>query len=378
MRSCPLRGSALRGREKLPFPLGAGLAPPLSEISRARAVVNLLKVLGMINERTLRRTLIVIALAALAIGLATAFAGHQGAARRIWAAGTIPVVLALAISIVRDILAGRMGVDAIAFLSMAAALALGQTFAGVVVAIMYAGGNVLEDYAVGRAERDLKSLVDRAPRVAHRRTGVSFEDVPIEQISIGDMILVRAGEVIPVDGLITRQGALLDESAVTGEPIPVTRRAGETARSGAVNAGETLEIQASAIASESTYAGIVRMVTAAQTAKAPFIRMADRYALVLLPATLLVAGAAWLFSHDPVRGLAVLVAATPCPLILAAPVAFIAGTAQAARRRHPDQRWRASGGTRTHVHGDVRQDGHANGRRSEVGRRRTGSRRRPR
>jgi hypothetical protein len=116
MRSCPLRGGALRGREKLPFPLGAALAPPLSEIFRARAVVNLLKVLGMINERTLRRTLIVIALAALAIGLATAFAGHHGAARRIWAAGTIPVVLALAISIVRDILARRMGVDAIAFL----------------------------------------------------------------------------------------------------------------------------------------------------------------------------------------------------------------------------------------------------------------------
>ena len=286
----------------------------------------------MINERGVRRALIAIALAALVIGLALAFTGHHGLAQKIWAAGTLPVVTALAISIVRDIVAGRMGVDAVAFLSMAAALALGQTLAGVVVAIMYAGGNVLEDYAVGRAERDLKSLVDRAPRVAHRRTGNSIEDVPIGQISIGDMILVRAGEVIPVDGVITGQSALLDESAVTGEPIPVTRRTGEAARSGAVNAGETLEMQASATASESTYAGIVRMVTAAQTAKAPFIRMADRYAIALLPLTLIVAGTAWLFSHDPVRGLAVLVAATPCPLILAAPVAFIAGTAQAARR----------------------------------------------
>ena len=286
----------------------------------------------MINERTTRRALIMIALAGLSIGLAAAFAGHNGLARWIWAAGTIPVVAGLAISIVRDVLAGRMGVDAVAFVSMAAALALGQTLAGVVVAIMYAGGNVLEDFAVGRAERDLKSLVDRAPRVAHRRTEESFEDVPIGQVSIGDALLVCAGEVVPVDGQITSPSASLDESAVTGEPIPVTRRGGEAVRSGTINGGETFEMEASATAGESTYAGIIKMVTAAQTAKAPFIRMVDRYALLLLPVTLVVAGAAWAFSHDPIRGLAVFVAATPCPLILAAPVAFIAGVAQAARR----------------------------------------------
>src|SRR5450759_4913895 len=125
---------------------------------------------------------------------------------------------------------------------------------------------------------------------------------------------------------------MLDECAVTGEPIPVTRFTGEAARSGAINAGETFEMRASATAGESTYAGIIKMVTAAQTAKAPFIRMADRFALLLLPVTLLVAGAAWVLSGDSIRGLAVLVAATPCPLILAAPVAFIAGAAQAARR----------------------------------------------
>jgi heavy metal translocating P-type ATPase len=125
---------------------------------------------------------------------------------------------------------------------------------------------------------------------------------------------------------------MIDESAVTGEPIPVSHQAGELARSGSLNAGDTFEIRASATAGESTYAGIVRMVSAAQTAKSPFIRMADRYALLLLPLTLVTAGGAWLFSGDPVRGLAVLVASTPCPLILAAPVAFIAGVAQAAKR----------------------------------------------
>ena len=153
----------------------------------------------------------------------------------------------------------------------------------------------------------------------------------IDQVAIGDMILVRAGEVIPVDGLILGANATLDEAALTGEPIPVTRNKGDPVHSGTINAGETFELRASASAGESTYAGIVRMVTAAQTAKAPFIRLADRYALILLPVTLVLAGAAWLLSGDPIRGLAVLVASTPCPLILAAPVAFIAGVSRAAR-----------------------------------------------
>jgi P-type E1-E2 ATPase len=145
-------------------------------------------------------------------------------------------------------------------------------------------------------------------------------------------ILVRAGEIIPVDGVIISPVAMLDEAAVTGEPIPVSRKTGELARSGSLNAGDTFEIRASALANESTYAGIVRLVSAAQAAKAPFVRLADRYALLLLPLTLVTAGGAWLFSGDPIRALAVMVASTPCPLILAAPVAFIAGVAQAAKR----------------------------------------------
>ena len=197
---------------------------------------------------------------------------------------------------------------------------------------MYAGGNILEDFAVARAERDLRSLIDRAPKVAHRRVASTIEDVPIEQVAVGDDLLVRSGEVIPVDGIIASPAAVLDEAAISGEPIAVSRQAGELARSGCLNAGDAFEIRASATANESTYAGIVRMVSAAQTAKAPFIRLADRYALLLLPVTLVAAGGAWLFSGDPVRALAVLVASTPCPLILAAPVAFIAGVAQAAKR----------------------------------------------
>ena len=285
-----------------------------------------------VSERFFRRALVWIALAGLLLGLTAWILGRSDLANWCWAGGTIPVLIGLFISMIRDFLAGRLGVDAVAFVSMSGALALGQNLAGIVIALMYAGGNLLEDFAIGRAERDLKSLIDRAPKTAHRRNGSVIEDVPIELVAIGDGILVRAGEVIPVDGVIVSPMAMLDEAAVTGEPIPVNRRTGELARSGSVNAGETFELRASTTANESTYAGIVRMVSAAQTAKAPFVRMADRYALLLLPLTLITAAAAWYFSGDPIRALAVMVASTPCPLILAAPVAFIGGVAQAAKR----------------------------------------------
>lgn len=286
---------------------------------------------GMPNDRLLRRALIAAASGGLILGLAAWSTGRHDWARWCWAAGTIPVIAGLLVSMIRDLLSGRLGVDAVAFVSMLGALALGQELAGIVIAIMYAGGNVLEDFAVARAEHDLRSLIDRAPRIAHRRSDSLVADVPIEKVAVGDQILVQAGEIVPVDGFIVSQGAVIDEAALTGEPIPASRQAGELARSGTLNVGDAFEIRASAAASESTYAGIVRMVNAAQMAKSPFIRMADRYALLLLPATLAIAGGAWLMSGDPVRGLAVLVAATPCPLILAAPVAFIAGVARAAK-----------------------------------------------
>lgn len=286
----------------------------------------------MLTRRTAQLALIALAGGALALGVAAWAIGSGQAATWIWGIGTVPVAAGLLVSMIREVVAGRVGVDAIAFVSMSGAILLGETLAGIVVAVMYAGGNVLEDFAVGRAERELKSLVDRAPRVAHRLRGCRVGDVPIEQVAIGDVVLVRAGEIVPVDGVVASAGATLDEAALTGEPIPVSRRKGEAARSGAVNAGETFEMRAAATAGESTYAGIVRLVTAAQTAKSPFIRLADRYALLLLPVTLVIAGIAWFLSGDPIRGLAVLVAATPCPLILAAPVALIAGVSQAARR----------------------------------------------
>jgi heavy metal translocating P-type ATPase len=286
----------------------------------------------MSPERTLRWSLVAVAILGLAAGIVAHILDQSRLAHLAWTLATIPVVLVLAVSIVRDLLSGRFGVDAIALLSMAAALLLGESLAGAVVALMYAGGNVLEDLAVFRAEQDLRLLVDRAPRVAHRHVDGSIEDVPVAAVAVGDGLLVRAGEVIPVDGVVDADSATIDESALTGEPIPVARQRGSSIFSGTLNAGDTFQMTASSIAGESAYAGIVRLVTAAQTAKAPFIRLADRYALVFLPITVAMAGFAWWISGDLIRSLAVLVAATPCPLILAAPVAFIAGVAQAARR----------------------------------------------
>jgi heavy metal translocating P-type ATPase len=283
-------------------------------------------------ERVLRWALISIAVAGLAAGILAYVAGRPDLAVLCWTLATAPVVAGLAVSIARDLLAGRFGVDAIALVSMSGALALGQPLAGAVVALMYSGGNVLEDIAVARAEHDLRSLVDRAPREAHRRIGDRIEEVPISDVAIGDQLLVRAGEVVPVDGVVTSSAATIDESALTGEPIPVVKPCGAAILSGSLNVGETFDLTVSAAAGESTYAGIVRLVTAAQTAKAPFVRLADHYALMFLPVTLALAFVAWLISGDLIRSLAVLVAATPCPLILAAPVAFIAGVAQAARR----------------------------------------------
>lgn len=162
-------------------------------------------------DQILRRVLILAALASLASGALLWLFDQSRIASWIWAAGTIPVAAGLLVSMVRDVLAGRMGVDAIAFISMTAALVLGQPLAGIVVAVMYAGGNVLEDFAVGRAERDLKTLVDRAPRRAHRRRGEMIDEIAVENVAIDDLLLVRGGEIVPVDGIIISQQTLLDE-----------------------------------------------------------------------------------------------------------------------------------------------------------------------
>lgn len=270
-------------------------------------------------------------LAALGVGGLLHVLSAPEAGDAVWAIATAVVLVPLAWSVGRSLLHGDVGVDAIALVAMAASLALGEYLAGAVVGLMLAGGNALEDSAAGRARRELKALVDRAPRVAHRRVRDVVDEVPVDALAVGDNVVVRHGEVVPIDGLVTSEEAVLDESALTGEALPVTCKRGAPIRSGTVNAGEAFELRATRPASESAYAAVVRLVREAESHKAPFVRMADRYAAFFLPVTLVAAGLAWALSEDPVRGLAVLVVATPCPLILAAPVAILSGVSRAAR-----------------------------------------------
>ncbi len=234
--------------------------------------------------------------------------------------------------LVRSLRRGVLGVDVIALLAIAGALALGEHLAAIIVALMVAGGSALEEFAQARARRELASLLDRTPRIAHRQDGDRVADIPIDAVLPDDLLVIKPGEIVPVDGSVETEAATLDESALTGEAIPVTRAPGDAVRSGVVNAGTPFVLRATASAEHSTYAAVVRLVRAAERERPPLVRLADRWALWFLLVTLLLGGAAWWLAGDATRALAVLVVATPCPLILAAPVALICGVSRAARR----------------------------------------------
>ncbi|MGZ5351941.1 MAG: heavy metal translocating P-type ATPase [Actinomycetota bacterium] len=275
-----------------------------------------------------------LALSIVGIGAGAAFrlADARDAADIAWAVTTAVGILPIGWEVLRGILRREPGVDLIAVLAMVGALAFEEYLAGAVIAFMLASGRSLEDFADARAHRELSALLARAPRVAHRYVGETLESVGVEAVEPGDRLLVKQGEVVPVDGVLEAVTSVLDESALSGESRPIERERGERVRSGGVNAGPAFDLRAVASAAESTYAGIVRLVEQAQREKAPFVRLADRYALVFIPVTLVIAGTAWAVTGDPVRALAVLVVATPCPLILAAPIAIVAGISRAAKR----------------------------------------------
>ena len=271
------------------------------------------------------------AAASLVAGGVLDLAGAHTAASAVWAASTLALLIPLTISVGRSLLRGDVGVDAIALLAMAGALALGEYLAGAVIALMLAGGNALELFAQGRARRELTLLVDRAPKWANRIAGEAVERIGVDQVQVGDRLLVRAGEVIPTDGVVLSTEAIVDDSALTGEPLPRTLHAGATAQRRLHERRRGLRARGRDAGVGSTYAALVRLVRDAEQSQAPFVRMADRYAAVFLPVTLVVAGSAWAISGSPRRAVAVLVVATPCPLILAAPIAFVAGVSRAAR-----------------------------------------------
>ena len=271
--------------------------------------------------------------AGILAGLAAQYVfGDPALAAALWRAGLYVTAVPLLWRVVRSIGGGRFATDIVAALAIIGAILLNQPLAGLVVVLMQSGGESLEAYAAGRASRAVRALEDAAPRIAHRVLERGIEDVPVDAIVPGDELLVRPGEMLPCDGEVIDGDSHVDTSSLTGEPVPRQALPGAAFPSGSLNQEGALTFRATAAARESQYARIVDLVRSAQDQKAPMQRLADHYAAWFTPITLAVCLVTWLVSGDPVRVLAVLVVATPCPLILATPVAMIGGINLAARR----------------------------------------------
>ena len=268
---------------------------------------------------------------ACAAGGAAWLAGSPSVADDFWIAGTVAAIIPATWWVIAGLRAGRFGVDVLAILSLLGSLAVGEYFAGALIAVMLATGQALDAAAERRATKDLRALLDRVPRTARRRTPDGVEVIDLDAVTVEDVVVVGPGEVLPVDGMVVSETAVIDDSALTGEPLQVTYDRGEAVRSGSVNAGGGVEIRATATAADSTYAGIVRLAKQAAAESAPVVRLADRVAAWFVPLALAIAGLAWLFSGSATRAVAVLVVATPCPLLLAAPVAIVSGLSKASR-----------------------------------------------
>ncbi|MCX2951445.1 heavy metal translocating P-type ATPase [Lentzea sp. NEAU-D7] len=255
---------------------------------------------------------------------------QPGAAGICWTAATVVALLPAVTRVVADLRAKRFGADVLAVLALAGTLLVGEHLAGAMVAVMLGTGHALDTFAQRRARRDMSALLDRAPRFAQVRVGDDLRRVPVDEVVPGDVIAVRPGEVVPVDAVLLGD-AEFDESALTGEPLAVRRPRGDQVRSGVVAAGTAVDVRAIATAEDSTYAGVLRLAEQAAASTAPVVRIADRIAAFFLPLALVVAALAAVLARDPVRAVAVLVTATPCPLLLAVPVAITAGMSRASR-----------------------------------------------
>ncbi|UNK70558.1 heavy metal translocating P-type ATPase [Microbacterium sp. H1-D42] len=249
---------------------------------------------------------------------------------------TIAVGIVIAITawgMLKDIIRGHFGLDILALIAMVATLAVGEYIASLVIVLMLSGGEALEDYAQRRAARDLTALLDRSPQIAHVLDGEDARprDIPVDEVVPGMELLVRPSEIVPVDGVLLSAEASFDESSLTGESVPVGRSAGDEVLSGAVNGSNAVRIRALRLSSDSQYQQIIALVHEAQQSKAPTVRLADRFAIPFTLVSLAIAGVAWAIAGDPLRFAQVLVLATPCPLLIAAPVAFLGGLSRTAK-----------------------------------------------
>jgi len=267
----------------------------------------------------------------LAMGGVFYLLGELQLAGWVWTCAAAVVLLVAGVDTLALALRKQPGLDFIALVSIGGALLLHEHLTASIIALMFSSGRALESFAENRAQRDMEALLAKAPQFAHRYTNGSLETIALDLVVIGDRLSVRAGETVPVDGRLESGNAVLDESMLTGEPMPRSQVAGALLQSGAVNAGDAFDMAASRAASDSTYAGIVRLVETARRSRAPATRLADKYALFFVSLSLGIASLAWAVTGDPLRALAVAVVATPCPLILAVPVAIVGAMSRCAR-----------------------------------------------
>ncbi len=273
---------------------------------------------------------VVVVLLAGVVAGALALAGQPDAAAFVGSAAALGIALVQAIGMIREFRAGHWGLDVLALLAIGSTVAVGDPWAALVVALMITGGEALEDYAGQRARRQVTALLERAPQLALRVRGAETVEVPVESVVPGEVLLVPPGGVVPVDGELLDAGEF-DESSITGESLPVARPAGDEVPSGAVNGGTAVRVRAVAASADSQYQRIVALVEGAAESRSRYVRIADRVAVPFTVVAVAIALIAWLVSGDPVRIAEVLVLATPCPLLIAAPAAFVAGMGRAAK-----------------------------------------------
>ncbi|MFC6181814.1 heavy metal translocating P-type ATPase [Lactiplantibacillus daowaiensis] len=241
------------------------------------------------------------------------------------------MALSMLVEMIKTLRSGKYGVDLLAITAIVATLAVSEYWAGLVVLIMLTGGDSLEDFAAKRANTELKALLDNSPRTAHRQDNGQLTDIAVEDAVVGDQLVVKPGELVPVDGHVIQGTALFDESSLTGESKPVEKKRGDDVMSGAVNGDSAITMVVDKLAADSQYQQLVKLVKESEARPAKFVRLADRYAVPFTLVAYVIAGIAWALSGDPHRFAEVLVVASPCPLILAAPVALVSGMSRTSR-----------------------------------------------
>ncbi|MGK0604026.1 heavy metal translocating P-type ATPase [Enterococcus gilvus] len=266
------------------------------------------------------------------VALILEFGFHQSQ----WAFWLVSIIggimtISMLIGMIQTLRSGKYGVDILAITAIVATLLVGDYWASLVVLIMLTGGDSLEDYASHQASRELRSLLDNSPQVAHRVTGETIEDLAVEDVQVGELILVKPGELVPVDGRVVAGESFVDESSLTGESKPIEKKANDELMSGSINGDAALRFKVTKAAKDSQYQTLVKLVKESEAQPAHFVRLADRYAVPFTLIAYVIGGVAWFVSKDPVRFAEVLVVASPCPLILAAPVALVAGMSRSSR-----------------------------------------------